>query len=271
MSYGPPPPDIERMYSLKVDNLTYRTTPEDLRRVFEKYGDVGDCYIPRDRFTRESRGFAFVRFYDKRDAEDALDALDGTILDGREVRVQMARYGRPTDPYRRAPPQRSRRNMAAVRVVIRHHPSQHVPATRTRMYFAWLYTCSLAIVLFTEDLEAVTTVVPVHAAGVGPALIAGTAGVDPTAAPEAEVAATGSAPTLAVPTEGPAPNPAAVVATAAPVAGPAVDPAAPSLAPGLGRPTSHAATPRSNSSRRRTTPHHVPALGLSREAWTQGG
>lgn len=49
---------------------------------------------------RESRGFAFVRFYDKRDAEDALDAMDGRILDGRELRVQMARYGRPTSPQR---------------------------------------------------------------------------------------------------------------------------------------------------------------------------
>jgi arginine/serine-rich splicing factor 2 len=89
------------MVSLKVDNLTYRTTPEDLRRVFERCGEVGDIYIPRDRFTRESRGFAFVRFYDKRDAEDALDAMDGRMLDGRELRVQMARYGRPTSPYRR--------------------------------------------------------------------------------------------------------------------------------------------------------------------------
>ncbi|KAJ9584211.1 hypothetical protein L9F63_021446, partial [Diploptera punctata] len=64
-----------------VDNLTYRTTPEDLRRVFERCGEVGDIYIPRDRFLRESRGFAFVRFYDKRDAEDALDAMDGRLLD----------------------------------------------------------------------------------------------------------------------------------------------------------------------------------------------
>ncbi|KAJ3645354.1 hypothetical protein Zmor_023020 [Zophobas morio] len=92
MSYGRPPPRIDGMVSLKVDNLTYRTTPEDLRRVFERCGDVGDIYIPRDRFTRESRGFAFVRFYDKRDAEDALDAMDGRMLDGRELRVQMARY-----------------------------------------------------------------------------------------------------------------------------------------------------------------------------------
>ncbi|KAK4876659.1 hypothetical protein RN001_009165 [Aquatica leii] len=99
MSYGRPPPRIEGMVSLKVDNLTYRTTPEDLRRVFERCGEVGDVYIPRDRFTRESRGFAFVRFYDKRDAEDALDAMDGRMLDGRELRVQMARYGRPTSPH----------------------------------------------------------------------------------------------------------------------------------------------------------------------------
>ncbi|XP_033748981.1 serine/arginine-rich splicing factor 2-like isoform X2 [Pecten maximus] len=108
MSYGRGPPDIEGMASLKVDNLTYRTTPEDLRRAFEKYGDVGDVYIPRDRFTRESRGFAFVRYYDKRDAEDALDSMDGAIMDGRELRVQMARYGRPNESHRsRAPPRRS--------------------------------------------------------------------------------------------------------------------------------------------------------------------
>lgn len=62
MSYGRPPPRIDGMVSLKVDNLTYRTTPEDLRRVFERCGEVGDIYIPRDRFSRESRGFAFVRW-----------------------------------------------------------------------------------------------------------------------------------------------------------------------------------------------------------------
>ena len=107
MSFGRGPPSIEGMLSLKVDNLTYRTTPEDLKRAFEKYGDVGDVYIPRDRFTRESRGFAFVRFYDKRDGEDAMDAMDGAIMDGREIRVQLARYGRPDHyPHRRGPPPR---------------------------------------------------------------------------------------------------------------------------------------------------------------------
>lgn len=96
MSYGRRPPDTDGMISLKVDNLTYRTTVDDLRRAFEKYGDVGDVYIPRDRFTNESRGFAFVRFMYKKDAEDALDRMDGKILDGRELRVAFAKYGRPS-------------------------------------------------------------------------------------------------------------------------------------------------------------------------------
>lgn len=40
-----------------------------------------------------------MRFHDKRDAEDAMDAMDGAVLDGRELRVQMARYGRPPDSH----------------------------------------------------------------------------------------------------------------------------------------------------------------------------
>ena len=105
MSYGRGPPDLGGMISLKVDNLTYRTTTDDLKRIFQKYGEIGDVYIPRDRFNRESRGFAFVRFYDRRDAEDAMDSLDGTIVDGRELRVQLAKYGRPSDS-RRGPSRR---------------------------------------------------------------------------------------------------------------------------------------------------------------------
>ena len=42
---------------------------QDLQPLFEKYGDVGDVYIPLERGSGRSRGFAFVRYYDKRDAE----------------------------------------------------------------------------------------------------------------------------------------------------------------------------------------------------------
>ena len=48
-------------------------------------------YIPRNYSTNEPRGFAFVRFVDKRDAEDAQRALDGADIDGREIRIQEVR------------------------------------------------------------------------------------------------------------------------------------------------------------------------------------
>merc|ERR1712134_62394 len=93
MSRGPP--DIAGMVSLKVDNLSYRTSTETLRRKFERYGEIGDAYVPRDRNTGDSRGFGFVRFYDKRDAADAVKGMDGYELDGRDLRVDYARHERP--------------------------------------------------------------------------------------------------------------------------------------------------------------------------------
>jgi len=92
-----PPPDITKMVSLKVDGLSHRSTTEDLESLFEKYGRIGDTYIPKDYRTKESRGFGFVRFYSKNDAEDAIDALDGRKYDGRELSVQYARYDRPDE------------------------------------------------------------------------------------------------------------------------------------------------------------------------------
>merc|ERR1712226_128126 len=84
------------MTSLRVGNLPFRTCAADLEPLFDKYGDVGDVYIPTERGTGRSRGFAFVRYYDQRDAEDALDALDGRTYDGRDLRITID-PGRPTN------------------------------------------------------------------------------------------------------------------------------------------------------------------------------
>jgi len=89
-----PPRDMESMTSLRVGNLPYSCMAEDIMPLFEKYGDVGDVYFPKERDTGRSRGFAFVRYYDKRDAEDAVDALNGRQYDGRELRISID-AGRP--------------------------------------------------------------------------------------------------------------------------------------------------------------------------------
>ena len=91
MSFRKPPSDVERMTSLRVGNLPFRTVQEvrqscpdcsqlqflcqDLLPLFEKYGDVGDIYLPIERGSGRSRGFAFVRYYDKRDAEVSVQCL----------------------------------------------------------------------------------------------------------------------------------------------------------------------------------------------------
>lgn len=92
---GRTPPYIEHLFSIKIDNLPYRSRMSDVEDNFKKFGKVGDIYIPRDNRTHESRGFAFVRYYDERDAEDAIMEMDGRVMDGREIRVAMARNSRP--------------------------------------------------------------------------------------------------------------------------------------------------------------------------------
>ncbi|XP_062187482.1 serine/arginine-rich splicing factor SC35-like isoform X1 [Phragmites australis] len=88
---GPPP--IRDTYSLLVLNITFRTTADDLFPLFDKYGEVVDIYIPRDRRTGDSRGFAFVRYKYEDEAQKAVDRLDGRLVDGREIMVQFAKYG----------------------------------------------------------------------------------------------------------------------------------------------------------------------------------
>ena len=54
-----PPSDIASMTSIKVGNLNYRTTAEDLQNTFSKFGEIGDVFIPQG--DRGSKGFGFVR------------------------------------------------------------------------------------------------------------------------------------------------------------------------------------------------------------------
>ena len=86
-----PPQDIDTLHSVMVFNIAHETSRDGLFRAFEKYGDIADVYIPKDRY-RESRGFGFVRFRKQSEAYDACE-MDGRILDGRKVGVQMAKYG----------------------------------------------------------------------------------------------------------------------------------------------------------------------------------
>ncbi len=80
--------------SVLVRKINYRTTSEDLKKQFAEFGEVTDVYIPLDYHSRRPRGFAFVKFANRDDAEASIKALDGTEIDGSRVEVVLAQESR---------------------------------------------------------------------------------------------------------------------------------------------------------------------------------
>ena len=73
-----------------VGSLSYDVTAEDLQSFFGQYGDIEDARVIMDRDTGKSKGFAFVTFGNQNAAQAALIA-DGTEIQGRKIRVNIAR------------------------------------------------------------------------------------------------------------------------------------------------------------------------------------
>jgi len=74
-----------------VANISFATTEEELRELFESYGMVDRAQIMTDRDTGRSRGFGFVEMPDTTEAQAAIDGLHGTSLGGRPLTVNEAR------------------------------------------------------------------------------------------------------------------------------------------------------------------------------------
>ena len=75
--------------NIYVGNISWGLTDQDLENVFAEYGTVTSAKIITDRMTNRSRGFGFVEMSDG--AEAAIEALNGTEVDGRELVVNESR------------------------------------------------------------------------------------------------------------------------------------------------------------------------------------
>ena len=83
---------------LYVGNLPFSATEDELRGMFEPHGNLTSVNVIMDRETGRARGFGFVEFEDQSSAEKAMQALDGTDMGGRTLRVNEANErggGRP--------------------------------------------------------------------------------------------------------------------------------------------------------------------------------
>ena len=79
------------MKNIFVGNLSFSSTEETVRGLFERYGSVTSARIMTDRETGRSRGFGFVEMENEQEADQAIQALNGMTLDGRAINVNEAR------------------------------------------------------------------------------------------------------------------------------------------------------------------------------------
>jgi RNA recognition motif-containing protein len=77
--------------NIYVGNLTFGTTSDDLERLFAAYGEVERAQVITDRDTGRSRGFGFVEMASNDEAKTAIDELNGTNVDGRDLTVNVAK------------------------------------------------------------------------------------------------------------------------------------------------------------------------------------
>ncbi len=75
---------------LFVGGLAWATTDSGLQQAFERFGEIIEAKVITDRDTGRSRGFGFVTFADGDAGSSAIEAMDGTSLDGRSIRVSEA-------------------------------------------------------------------------------------------------------------------------------------------------------------------------------------
>ncbi|HOX45983.1 MAG TPA: RNA-binding protein [Myxococcota bacterium] len=74
-----------------VGNLSFKTTDDQLRALFEAHGEVSSARVITDRETGRSRGFGFVEMNNEEEARRAIEAVNGKDLDGRTLNVNEAR------------------------------------------------------------------------------------------------------------------------------------------------------------------------------------
>lgn len=83
---------------LYVGNLSYDTSEASVRTLFESQGEVASVNLITDRNSGRPKGFGFVEMATVEEAERAKGALDGTELDGRTLKVDMAKEQAPRAP-----------------------------------------------------------------------------------------------------------------------------------------------------------------------------
>lgn len=81
--------------TIYIGNISYSLGEEEIKKIFEVMGTVTSVKIVTDKRTKRSKGYGFVEMADKKEAMEAINALDGKDVAGRNIRVMMAHTTKP--------------------------------------------------------------------------------------------------------------------------------------------------------------------------------
>lgn len=74
-----------------ISNLSFQVNNDDLKQIFDEYGEVSSAKVITDKLTGRSRGFGFVEMNIQEEAKAAIDELNGADFDGKIITVSEAR------------------------------------------------------------------------------------------------------------------------------------------------------------------------------------
>ena len=77
--------------NIYVSNLSFSVQDDDLRGFFTEYGEVSSAKVIMDKYTNRSKGFGFVEMPDDAAAQKAIAELDGGMVEGRAIKVMVAK------------------------------------------------------------------------------------------------------------------------------------------------------------------------------------
>lgn len=85
--------------NIYVANLGFSVTTQDLTKHFSQYGEISSVNIITDKFTNQSRGFAFLEMPNREEATKAISELNGSMLGGRSIVVNEAKPKKENSDY----------------------------------------------------------------------------------------------------------------------------------------------------------------------------
>jgi len=80
--------------NIYIGNLSFNTTEETLQAMFAEYGVVENVKVIKDRFSGRSKGFGFLEMPSNSEADQAIKALNGNRVDGKNIKIKPADSGR---------------------------------------------------------------------------------------------------------------------------------------------------------------------------------